>query len=135
MKLGIAAICVAGSSLIVLPSVGEAKGCLKGAAIGGVGGHVAGHDAVLGAAAGCAVGHHMAAKKEKEQEKTAAEQGVHLAAFDDDSERRRDVYSDGAAEAEAVTLNAERRRAPCAAAARIAQSPSSRGSQSDSHGM
>ena len=48
----------------LLPSLSEAKGCLKGAAVGGIGGHVAGHHALIGAAAGCAIGHHMATKKE-----------------------------------------------------------------------
>lgn len=45
----------------------EAKGCLKGAAVGGVAGHVAGHHTVLGAAAGCAIGHHEAAKADRER--------------------------------------------------------------------
>jgi F420-dependent methylenetetrahydromethanopterin dehydrogenase len=45
----------------------QAKGCLKGAAVGGVAGHVAGHHSVLGATAGCAVGHHEAAKHDREQ--------------------------------------------------------------------
>jgi hypothetical protein len=45
----------------------QAAGCLSGAAVGGVAGHVAGHHGVLGAAAGCAVGHHEAAKNQKQQ--------------------------------------------------------------------
>lgn len=45
----------------------EAKGCLKGAVVGGVVGHVAGHHGVLGAAAGCAIGHHEAAKHDRER--------------------------------------------------------------------
>jgi hypothetical protein len=49
------------------PIHAEAAGCLKGAAVGGVAGHVAGHHGVLGAAAGCAVGHHEAAKHEREE--------------------------------------------------------------------
>ena len=48
------------------PIHAEAAGCLKGAAVGGVAGHMAGHHTVLGAAAGCAVGHHEAAKHERE---------------------------------------------------------------------
>ena len=45
----------------------NAAGCLKGAAVGGVGGHFVGKGhAVAGAAGGCVVGHHMAAKKAKE---------------------------------------------------------------------
>jgi outer membrane lipoprotein SlyB len=45
----------------------NAAGCLKGAAVGGVGGHFVGKGhAVAGAAGGCVVGHHMAAKKAKD---------------------------------------------------------------------
>jgi hypothetical protein len=47
-----------------------AKGCLTGAAVGGVAGHMAGHG-VLGAAGGCAVGHHEAAKHERQAAKQA----------------------------------------------------------------
>ena len=43
----------------------EAKGCIKGAVVGGVAGHMA-HHGVLGAAGGCAVGHHMAAKQDRQ---------------------------------------------------------------------
>jgi hypothetical protein len=52
------ASCVIAACLMVLPAVGNAKGCLKGAAVGGVVGHVAGHHAVVGAAAGCVIEHH-----------------------------------------------------------------------------
>lgn len=52
-----------------LSGAAEAKGCLKGAAVGGVAGHMAGHG-VLGAAAGCAVGHHEAAKHDRQQAQT-----------------------------------------------------------------
>jgi hypothetical protein len=51
--------------LVLLPVVGNAKGCLKGAAVGGVVGHVAGHHAVLGATAGCVIEHHREKVKEK----------------------------------------------------------------------
>ncbi len=54
------------TALICTSSFTYAAGCLKGAAVGGVVGHVK-HHAVLGAAGGCAVGHHMAAKKAKQQ--------------------------------------------------------------------
>jgi hypothetical protein len=47
----------------------EAKGCLKGAVVGGAAGHYAGHHGLIGAAAGCLIGHHEAAKHEREQEK------------------------------------------------------------------
>jgi len=50
----------------------DAKGCLEGAAVGGVAGHVAGDHGLIGAAGGCAIGHHEAAKKDKE--KAAAQQ-------------------------------------------------------------
>jgi hypothetical protein len=65
---------LAASVFVATPSV--AAGCLKGAAVGGVGGHFVGHHAVAGAAVGCAVGHHMAAKKERQaqQNATAAQQ-------------------------------------------------------------
>jgi hypothetical protein len=43
----------------------DAKGCIKGAIVGGAAGHLA-HHTFLGAAAGCVIGHHEAAKKEKE---------------------------------------------------------------------
>lgn len=52
----------------------HAEGCLKGAAVGGVAGHFLGKHAVLGAIGGCAVGHHMAAKKEKEAKQQAQAQ-------------------------------------------------------------
>ncbi|MGO9934220.1 MAG: hypothetical protein ACLPV8_20720 [Steroidobacteraceae bacterium] len=60
------------SPLAMLPSIGDAKGCLKGAAVGGVVGHVAGHHAVLGAAAGCVIEHH----REKVKDKAAAQQNT-----------------------------------------------------------
>ena len=43
----------------------QAAGCLKGAVVGGVAGHFA-HHGVLGAGAGCVIGHHEAAKHERE---------------------------------------------------------------------
>jgi hypothetical protein len=43
----------------------DAKGCIKGAIVGGAAGRLA-HHTFLGAAAGCVIGHHEAAKKEKE---------------------------------------------------------------------
>jgi len=51
----------------------EARGCLTGAAVGGVAGHMA-HHGVLGAAGGCAVGHHEAAKHDR-QAAAAHQQG------------------------------------------------------------
>jgi hypothetical protein len=63
------AFSVMAACLVMLPVVGNAKGCLKGAAVGGVVGHVAGHHAVLGAAAGCVVEHH----REKVKAKAARE--------------------------------------------------------------
>ena len=45
----------------------DARGCIKGAVVGGVVGHLAHHHALLGAAAGCVIGHHLAAKREREQ--------------------------------------------------------------------
>ncbi len=49
----------------------DAAGCLKGAAVGGVAGHMAGHHTLLGAGAGCAIGHHEAAKQEREDRQQA----------------------------------------------------------------
>lgn len=64
-----AALCLAlGSALAVHPA--EAKGCIKGAVVGGVAGHMA-HHGILGAMAGCAVGHHLAAKHEREARENA----------------------------------------------------------------
>ncbi len=60
------------TAVIVMPSIGSAKGCLKGAAVGAVVGHVAGHHAVAGAAAGCVIGHHAAAVKNREAKQRAA---------------------------------------------------------------
>ena len=60
-------ICLASASQIA-----NAKGCLKGAAVGGVAGHVVGGHGVAGAAIGCAVGHHQAAKKDKQESAAAA---------------------------------------------------------------
>lgn len=60
---------LAGLILIAGSSGLEAKGCLKGAAVGAVAGHVAGRHAVLGAAAGCVVGHHLAKKKRREEQR------------------------------------------------------------------
>lgn len=58
---------------LALGSVGSAQaGCLSGAAVGAVAGHVAGKHGVLGAAAGCAVGHHKAAKTDKQAGSTAS---------------------------------------------------------------
>ena len=45
----------------------QAKGCLKGAVVGGAAGHYAGHHGLIGAAAGCVIGHHEAAKHDREQ--------------------------------------------------------------------
>ena len=43
----------------------QAKGCIKGALVGGTAGHFVGHHGFLGAMAGCAIGHHRAAKRER----------------------------------------------------------------------
>ncbi|NIG15307.1 hypothetical protein [Pantoea sp. Cy-640] len=67
MKIQWIAALAAAGLLLVVSAQAEAKGCLKGAVAGGVAGHLV-HHGVAGAAAGCAVGHHMAAKKQKEAE-------------------------------------------------------------------
>jgi heme O synthase-like polyprenyltransferase len=56
-------------TLIAGAGAADARGCLKGAAIGGVAGHFAHHHALLGAAAGCAIGHHYAAKHDREMKR------------------------------------------------------------------
>jgi hypothetical protein len=58
-------------------SAADAHGCIKGAVVGGVVGHVAHHHALLGAAAGCAIGHHLAAKHERERH-MAQERARHM---------------------------------------------------------
>jgi hypothetical protein len=69
-RLLAAAVLAACTAVASVPA--QAAGCLKGAAVGGVGGHFAGHHAVAGAVVGCAVGHHLAAKKEREDRAAAA---------------------------------------------------------------
>jgi hypothetical protein len=54
--------------MILVPSVSQAKGCIKGALIGGVAGHYAGHHGLLGAAAGCIIGRHQAHAAQKQQQ-------------------------------------------------------------------
>jgi outer membrane lipoprotein SlyB len=75
-----AKVIVLTACIISMAIAGEANaaGCLKGAAAGGVAGHFVGNGhAAVGAAGGCAVGHHMAAKKAKQerQDQQAAQQG------------------------------------------------------------
>jgi hypothetical protein len=60
--------------LVLLPTLGSAKGCLKGAAVGGVVGHVAGHHAVLGATAGCVIEHHREKVKDRAARQNAQAQ-------------------------------------------------------------
>lgn len=71
-KIIVLAVC---TGLMAMAGEASAAGCMKGAAAGGVAGHYVGNGhAALGAAGGCAVGHHMAAKKEKQD---AAKQDQH----------------------------------------------------------
>jgi hypothetical protein len=60
-------VAVAAAALTSTPA--PARGCLKGAVIGGVAGHYLGHHGWLGAGAGCIIGHHEAAKHERERER------------------------------------------------------------------
>lgn len=71
MKMRILAMSVV-ALLASMSGVAHAKGCLKGAAVGGVAGHVAGKHGAVGAAAGCAIGHHKAAKQEKQAQASQA---------------------------------------------------------------
>jgi hypothetical protein len=62
--LAIASALVLG--VVLLPTgQAQAKGCIKGALVGGTAGHFVGHHGWLGAAAGCAIGHHRAAKRDR----------------------------------------------------------------------
>ncbi|HEX4408768.1 MAG TPA: hypothetical protein VH206_08350 [Xanthobacteraceae bacterium] len=58
-------VAAASLALALTAASADAKGCIKGAIVGGAAGHLA-HHTFLGAAAGCVIGHHEAAKKEKE---------------------------------------------------------------------
>ena len=62
--LAIASALVLGAALLPAGPA-QAKGCIKGALVGGTAGHFLGHHGVLGAMAGCAIGHHRAAKRER----------------------------------------------------------------------
>ena len=65
-----AALAITMAAAMTLSSTpAPAKGCLKGAIIGGVAGHYLGHHGWLGAGAGCVIGHHEAAKHERERER------------------------------------------------------------------
>jgi hypothetical protein len=64
-----AAFAAAMAAFALHPSPAAAKGCVKGAIIGGVAGHFLGHHGLLGAGAGCVIGHHEAAKHERERER------------------------------------------------------------------
>jgi hypothetical protein len=55
-------------TVLLAPSVTDAKGCIKGALVGGVAGHYAGHHGLLGAAAGCLIGRHQAHAAQKQQQ-------------------------------------------------------------------
>jgi hypothetical protein len=69
-----AAFAVAIASVaLTISTPAPAKGCLKGAVVGGVAGHYLGHHGWLGAGAGCVIGHHEAAKHERERERTHQE--------------------------------------------------------------
>jgi hypothetical protein len=65
-KIGAAMVLT--TALLLMPSVSQAKGCIKGALIGGVAGHFAGHHGILGAAAGCIIGRHQAHAAQKRQQ-------------------------------------------------------------------
>jgi hypothetical protein len=65
-KIGTAVVLTA--ALLLMPSVSQAKGCIKGALIGGVAGHYAGRHSLLGAAAGCIIGRHQAHTAQKQRQ-------------------------------------------------------------------
>jgi hypothetical protein len=64
-----AAFAIAMAAVMSSSIPAPAKGCLKGAVVGGVAGHFVGHHGLLGAGAGCVIGHHEAAKHERERER------------------------------------------------------------------
>jgi outer membrane lipoprotein SlyB len=64
-----AALAIVMTATVAGSTPASAKGCLKGAVIGGVAGHFLGHHGWLGAGAGCVIGHHEAAKHERERER------------------------------------------------------------------
>jgi hypothetical protein len=69
---GLALLAIIGMASITSPAPVEAKGCIKGAFVGGVAGHLA-HHGLAGAAAGCVIGHHEAAKRDRERHDTYRE--------------------------------------------------------------
>jgi hypothetical protein len=64
----------AGTNIAQHTKLTKANGCIKGALVGGVAGHVA-HHFFLGAVTGCIAGHHLAKKREREQEMHAPVNG------------------------------------------------------------
>jgi len=72
MKKTLAVVCaVAALSFAAAPEA-QARGCIKGAFLGAIAGHYMHHHAVLGAMAGCAIGHHVAAKNDRDVRAAAA---------------------------------------------------------------
>lgn len=68
---------IVGLSLVpMIPSTGQARGCLSGAVAGGLVGHYAGGHGGVGAAAGCAIGHHEAHERD-ERERAARNRDFH----------------------------------------------------------
>jgi hypothetical protein len=70
MKLLLSVIAAGALALVAQVDTAAAKGCIRGAIVGGVAGHYLGHHGLMGAAAGCVIGHHEAAKREREREQT-----------------------------------------------------------------
>jgi hypothetical protein len=68
-----AAFAVAATVIALSSTPATARGCIKGAIIGGVAGHFVGHHGLLGAGAGCLIGHHEAAKHERQHERAYQE--------------------------------------------------------------
>ncbi|HEX3860903.1 MAG TPA: hypothetical protein VHY35_04365 [Stellaceae bacterium] len=66
--IALSAALLAGTAIMPVSSA-NAAGCIKGAVVGGVAGHFANHHGLLGAGIGCAIGHHEAAKHERQRQR------------------------------------------------------------------
>jgi hypothetical protein len=63
---GAAALFMAAAAIPAAPPA-HARGCLRGAVAGGVAGHFVHHHGLIGAGVGCVIGHHEAAKRDRER--------------------------------------------------------------------
>ena len=66
MRNVVAVLCTVAALGVAAAPPAQAKGCIKGDILGGIAGHYLHHHAVLGAVAGCAIGHHVAARNDRD---------------------------------------------------------------------